>query len=232
MTTHKKKPEVRSLEAGAEETRAKIGENLEALGDKLSPQNIKEEIKTEAKQALGDAKDAAVDKLRDVKETVTEAGRATASFAGQNALPLALIGAGVGWLLATRPRDGGWRRRYEFRGEPRWGREQVERAEHLMHEGAEKGREFAGEAREQLRHAGERTRDFARESPLAVGAMALAAGVGVGLLFPTTRKEDELLGPARDRLVEGARDTAEQIGATAKQTASEVKEKVRETMVH
>src|SRR5687768_5995051 len=110
MTTQKKKHEVRSLEAGAEETRSRIGEDLQAIGDKLTPQNITKEIKTEAKEALVQAKDAAVDKLRDVKDTVGEAGRTTARFAGRNAMPLALIGAGVGWLIATRPRNGGWRR--------------------------------------------------------------------------------------------------------------------------
>jgi hypothetical protein len=67
MTQKKKEHEVRSLEAGAEETRAKIGEDIRAIGDKLTPQNIKSEIKTEAKEALVQAKDTAVDKLRDVK---------------------------------------------------------------------------------------------------------------------------------------------------------------------
>src|SRR5688572_28259330 len=110
MTQSKKaKHDVQSLEAGAAETRSKIGENLSAIGDKLTPENIKQEIKTEAKDMLSDAKDTAVEKLQDVKESIGDAGRATVSYAGRNALPLALIGAGLGWLIATRRSNGGRR---------------------------------------------------------------------------------------------------------------------------
>jgi len=235
--THPKKPkqDVESLEAGAEQTRTRIGEDLRAIGDKLSPQNIKEEIKTEAKEALVQAKDTAVEKLQDVKETVTDAGRATVSYASRNAVPLALIGAGVGWLLATRRSRSSRRRGYEVRtvrAEPSWGREKVERAEEMMHEGAERGREIGREAQHRLQRAGERSRELANESPLALGALAVAAGVGVGMMLPTTRKEDETMGPARDRLVGEARDTAEQIGQTAKQAAREIKQKVTEPLTH
>ncbi|MEZ5328425.1 MAG: hypothetical protein R3F19_25565 [Verrucomicrobiales bacterium] len=40
------------------------------------------------------------------------------------------------------------------------------------------------------------------EKQLAIGAGLLAAGVIAGLLLPRTRKEDQLLGPARDHLKE------------------------------
>jgi hypothetical protein len=167
---------------------------------------------------------------------VSDAGKATVCYAGNNAVPLALIGAGIGWLFATRSRDGWGRRerlqRQRFGEERGWGREQVERAENLMHEGAEKGREIGREARYGLRRAGERSRDFARESPLAVGALAVAAGVGVGMLLPATRREAEMLGPARDRLIGEARDTAEQIGETARSAAREIKEKVSQPVTH
>ena len=67
---------------------------------------------------------------------------------------------------------------------------------------------------------------------LAVGALAVASGVGVGLLLPGTRKEDELFGSARDRLVSEAKETAQEVGQTVKSTAQEAGEKVRETTIH
>lgn len=49
------------------------------------------------------------------------------------------------------------------------------------------------------------------ESPLALGALALAAGVTAGLLLPTTEHEDELVGQARDRVMHKARETVKEV---------------------
>src|SRR5262249_30721145 len=46
------------------------------------------------------------------------------------------------------------------------------------------------------------------ETPLAVGAVALAVGVAVGLALPGTPHEDRMLGPARDRLMDQAQEAA------------------------
>lgn len=90
--------------------------------------------------------------------------------------------------------------------------------------------ELSHDARDGLRRAQVGARDFADENPLAVGAVAIAAGIGVGLMLPATRRENELLGPTRSRLMdEGsrllgeARDTAERVRDTAKSTAQELK---------
>jgi len=84
---------------------------------------------------------------------------------------------------------------------------------------ASRARDFAGrevnEAKEFSRHAAE-TR------PLAVGAVAIAAGLGVGLLLPSTRREDELLGPPRERLLSEAKEAAQDWTQTAKDTARSV----------
>jgi len=107
--------------------------------------------------------------------------------------------------------------------------------------------ELSHQAREQVRAAGVRTRDFADESPLLVGAIAVAAGVGVGLLLPATQPENRLLGETRDRLLgdakgligdarhilEDARDaaieTAGQVGHRARETAQEVRREVADS---
>lgn len=92
---------------------------------------------------------------------------------------------------------------------------------------------------ERVSHAAVRARDYAGRElrdardfsirvtethPLAVGAVALSAGLGLGLILPQTRRESELLGPQRDQLLERARETASDLSHTAKDVARDVKD--------
>lgn len=54
-------------------------------------------------------------------------------------------------------------------------------------------------AGETLRQAGSRFSDFVREQPVAVGALALAAGALLGAALPMTEYESRTMGPAHDR---------------------------------
>ncbi len=65
--------------------------------------------------------------------------------------------------------------------------------------------------------------DFASENPLAVGAIAFAIGAAAGLVLPRTRTEDQLLGQARDALVD-------RLEGTAKETLGSVEEKARNVL--
>lgn len=94
-------------------------------------------------------------------------------------------------------------------------------AEHKLGDAAHRAREFAGR---ELREAREFSRHASETHPLAVGAVAVAAGLGVGLLLPVTRRETEFLGPKRERLVEGAKDAVLDWTHTAQETARNVKE--------
>lgn len=49
-----------------------------------------------------------------------------------------------------------------------------------------------------------------QQNPLALGATAVAVGAAVGLALPSTRKEQELLGGARDAALEKVAETVEQ----------------------
>ena len=46
------------------------------------------------------------------------------------------------------------------------------------------------------------------EQPLVLGAIGVAVGAALGATLPATRREDELMGEARDGLMERARETA------------------------
>lgn len=296
------------LEAEIDQTRHAISGDLRTLGERLDPAHLKEEAKevmVEAKnvavETLHEAKTVATDTYREVKEdamnTVSEkvdqfrdnvrvAERETVDFLRENAVPLALIGAGVGWFFATRRnRERRWEGDYRARGDGPWryppegerqridepqdrssrikgsAREAAARARGRAEQwtdsagqqvqgAADKVRHFAERefdhassaarsAEQRLTETAHRARDFAgreiREMrdysrqmtdthPLALGLAAIAAGIGVGLLLPSTAPEQRLLGETKERLVDDAKQAAQQLGSTAKQAAREVKD--------
>lgn len=60
------------------------------------------------------------------------------------------------------------------------------------------------------------------ENPLAVGAVALALGAAVGLAIPATQYEGQLMGDARQGLLEKAQTTASHLLDKTKEAVSEV----------
>ena len=64
------------------------------------------------------------------------------------------------------------------------------------------------QAQSQARRVEQRFNTAMEQSPLAVGAVALALGTAVGLAVPTTRKENEWMGETRDTVVEKAQSLA------------------------
>lgn len=313
---------------------AALGEKLSPEHLKEGARGVIEEVKHAASDTIRDAKeaavgtlrhatDAAVGSLREAKDhafdAVTETaheigaraqrvGYATSNFVSTHAIPLSLVGLGIGWLMlsmnhATRreqgqrlPRDGrgyayeprrlGYSERFDGAVEragqlreraadtviERVGEtvqaararvgEGVDEARSRMHDTFDSARARVGETVEaarnrmgdlraqasdlghdlgarasdlshqaysQLQRAGTRTREFTDENPIAVGALAIAAGVGVGLLLPSTRRENALVGETRDRLVHDAQRAASRLGESVQRTASELKGAISES---
>jgi len=266
------------LEAGIAETRAAITRGIEVLSEKLSPEHIKEE----AKERLSEAKDAGMEKVREVKEQATEAATRTArtgmDFVRDNSIPLAFIGVGLG-LLARRSRQTEKEQWPAISPTEEWAEESgagesraAERVRELGEEGKEKARDVAERARERASELGEqgremaerarkkaselgeraerrigtmrdrtrhglqtaqtRARDVSNENPVAVGAAALIAGLGLGLLLPATRRENELMGSLRDRLAREGQRTLGEVRRAVGETAREVRSTVSETAHH
>jgi ElaB/YqjD/DUF883 family membrane-anchored ribosome-binding protein len=120
-----------------------------------------------------------------------------------------------------------------------------EKAGDLAHEARERVGDLAHQATDQVQELGHQAQRVGRqatnwlehqmyENPLAVGAVALAAGAFVGLAVPNTETEDQLMGRASERLTEKVKDVAEekadQVKAVAREAAGEVKEKAREVV--
>lgn len=113
------------------------------------------------------------------------------------------------------------------------------KAQSAMDATREKTSELGQEAREQARHARDRAEewtnevqqktvraerrveDAVRDNPLAAGAMAAALGLAAGLMVPETRREHELLGATRDRVLDRAQSSAMKAADKVRETASE-----------
>jgi ElaB/YqjD/DUF883 family membrane-anchored ribosome-binding protein len=267
------------------ETRAKVAEDVQALGHKLAPANLRREAQEAVSRTVRDG--AVAVRERALQNTMVQSVR-------QNPIPYALIGVGIGWLWFGSRRNGGRaftyrtgpQRRYdepraygygEFTDEGHFdaeayaaesyegldegsdyfaaehagyaGRAQDvrQRAGEVTQQAREKARDLAGSAGEKLRDARGRVGRGARqvsarakqqaryvsdqaehvwhENPLAIGAVALAAGAAVGLMLPRTSAEDRFMGDMRDRLL----DVAQEKARTAQQVATESARRAMDT---
>jgi ElaB/YqjD/DUF883 family membrane-anchored ribosome-binding protein len=87
--------------AEIERTRADMSETVDAIQERLSPENLKEQAKDRVKEAtVGRAQ---------------EAGSGIAGTIRANPLPAALTGIGLGWLLVSARRQSEGRMRYQDR---------------------------------------------------------------------------------------------------------------------
>ena len=169
--------------AEIERTRTDMDATLSAIEHRLTP---------------GQLVDQGIDYLRH-----SGANEFIANLGGSvkhNPLPVALVGIGLAWLMAAgkRPDD-------HSTGS-------VESTKQRISETAQSMRERAGALASSTRQQAERAKGgmeyMLREQPLAVGAIGLAIGAVVAAMAPRTRQEDELMGEARDRLIEEATQAA------------------------
>lgn len=104
-------------------------------------------------------------------------------------------------------------------------------ASSVEHRASELGRqasEVGAQTRESVRRARAGLWETFEQDPLIVGAATLAAGVLVGLLLPSTRREDELMGEARDSLI----DRVKGVGADVIEKSKQVASAAAETLQH
>jgi ElaB/YqjD/DUF883 family membrane-anchored ribosome-binding protein len=66
------------------------------------------------------------------------------------------------------------------------------------------------------------------ENPLAVGAIALAVGAAVGLAVPETPQEHQLMGSARDKLMDRAQSVAQDTIQKVQQATGDALQRVEE----
>jgi len=94
---------------------------------------------------------------------------------------------------------------------------------------ADQARQRAGDLRSQ---AGGTFSRALQENPLPVGMVALGIGAAVGLLVPESPQEHRLMGETRDRFVEQAQGTAQELTDKVKSVAGQAVDAAKETAQH
>ena len=152
----------------------------------------------------------------------------------QNPVPAALAGVGLTWLAFSGSNRGRYERapeRWRQRSGESWaspseGRSTTERIGESASDVAARTREYASETADSMRRMARRRQNqlqrMVQENPLLVGAGALMLGAAFGLAVPETDAENELMGPARDNMVDRARDMARDAAAGVQEAASTV----------
>jgi hypothetical protein len=99
---------------------------------------------------------------------------------------------------------------------------------------ASQTQEAVGYIADQAQYQAQRVEDSFQqalyENPLAVGAVALALGTAVGFSLPQTQRENELLGEARDNLIDRAQEVAQDTVEKVQQVAGEVMDQAQTTV--
>lgn len=89
--------------------------------------------------------------------------------------------------------------------------------------------QVAHQAQYRAERVGSRFGDMMQENPLVIGAAAVALGAIVGFAFPTTEKENEIMGETRDRVMDRAQEVASETAQKVQHVAQEAATAAKET---
>jgi hypothetical protein len=252
--TDRRTDEIRS---DIEQTRADMSETIEAIQDRLRPGHLVSQAKETVRDAtVGKVKqvaDSARSSLRS-RGYRSDYGRSYGNTVmdriRENPIPAALAVASVAWIALkgngrsrsrTSPAiygstaDGEAYVREtvisEDIDEGSWSDEQpFSRGTRSTASGISDGMRGATA---RVRRATAGTRDglerVARGNPLAAGAIAAAVGLTIGLALPETDRENELMGEARDTVVNRAKDAARGAAERVQDAATRVQDVAAET---
>jgi ElaB/YqjD/DUF883 family membrane-anchored ribosome-binding protein len=82
----------------------------------------------------------------------------------------------------------------------------------------------------EVKQGAQRAKGMAQENPLGLAIGALAVGFVGGLLIPSTRVEDEKIGPMADQVKEKAKETGQEAMERGKEAARQATDTAKETM--
>jgi hypothetical protein len=212
-------PETAEKLGEIEQTRAAMHDTVEEIGDRLAPstivQNAKETVRDATVGKVEDMADSASQMFSDAGSTAQEAGYGIVETVRRNPIPAALAGIGIAWLVTHRaspqPRSwdrAGWSERRRS-GPYSSGLDTDDRGM-TGSVGAKAG--AVGEVPEEMGYRvhdlSEQARTLIQDSPLAVGAVAVAVGTALGAALPATSMERRVLRPATEKAIGTAEETA------------------------
>jgi ElaB/YqjD/DUF883 family membrane-anchored ribosome-binding protein len=211
-----------------------------------------ERVMSSVGETISEATEPALEMAGRAGNAIKEVGTTVADTFYKNPIPLALIGLGVGMLVmrgfrgqsysssSSQRLPQGRRSNYELGdvGQPRVQTQQSTGA-NALNQVKETASDLASRSTDALSNIGTEAKDSAsavssrfqrmmHENPLAVGAVAVAAGTAIGLVLPSTQFESEYIGETGERLVERvedvARDALGKVQDAAKQMAPEAQQ--------
>jgi len=195
-------------------TRREMTATIEQLETRLDPEVLKEEAKAKAHELTEQAKTAAYDAtIGKAKTMVSRTSNGIVDTIKANPIPVALTALGIGWLVVSARAPRAQQRVVNAIGDKTddikaQATSLAHTAQAKVHDVAETAqttaRDVAHEAQMRGRQVESMVKSTFDTNPLAIGLGVLAAGLAIGLAIPTTRKENELLGGARDRLAHQA----------------------------
>jgi ElaB/YqjD/DUF883 family membrane-anchored ribosome-binding protein len=205
------------IRANIEETRDRISHDLDEIGERLNPHNVKEDIKEGIREAtIGRVEEMA----REAGQRLSQAGNGLIQTIRDNPVPAVIAGVGIAWLFFGQSSA-------NARAPGQVGT--VDKAK-------EKVSDLAGQAQEAVSSAAtpkiDATRSAFEENPLAIAAGVVALGLVAGLLAPPTRSESRVFSDVGERVVdkvsEVARDTSEKAQHVVERVVEETKVAARE----
>ena len=203
------------IRAEIEDTRAEMSQTINEIQERLSPDHLMGQVKETVRDATIGKVERVVETVGETISEITEPAREVAGLAGnaikevgttvadkfwKNPIPVALIGLGVGMLVVRNFSTGGTRS--TGRTLPN------RRSNYALGDVKESATDLASRAKDSASAVGSRFGEVLRENPLAVGAVAVAAGTAVGLILPSTQFESEYIGETGEKLVESVEDVA------------------------
>ena len=112
----------RVIRAEIEHTREEMSETIDAIQERLRPGNIvagaTERVREATTEGVKNMAESASETAKNAMEKTREMTGDVAEFGRENAIPAALIGVGVAWLVIDRIRDG-----RDHRSWDRWNRD-------------------------------------------------------------------------------------------------------------
>lgn len=227
------------IEREVERTREQVSHTLDELRLRMSPGQLID-------QALDYAKDSGG----------AEFGRNLGRSVRDNPLPILLIGAGVGWLMASGRRPEHYAASDYDRTVQAGNGSRVasmknkagsaaagasHKAGSAMHglgdasaSVGRRARELSDDARDGVTRAGSQAwrglNHMAEGQPLMLGAIGLAVGAAIGAALPSTRTEDRFMGRRSDALKDRAMDKAGEKLGEAAETAEDTYHQVTDDM--
>jgi len=215
------------LRGDIEDTRAEMSQTINEIQERLSPEHLLGQVKETVREATIGKVERVMERVGETISGVTEpalevagragsaikeAGSSVADSVWKNPIPVVLIGVGVGMLLMRNFRG---ERYTSTRTKPSQGRapnyamgnegsgtlDNVrETASDLANRSTQALSDLGAKAKNTASTVGTRFEQVLHNNPLAIGAVAVAAGTAVGLMLPATRIESEYIGETGERL--------------------------------